>query len=266
MDTKHAILFGATGGIGQNLLELLLLEGYDVLLPVRNISLAELNLQKYILDSQNSVKFTQIDLGDSQSIKDFILRFQERQPSLLIFASGIRGANFLDNQNLDFEINYVAPLTIAIDFLTKFPSLSVINVTSSAAFRVKITSSSALFHKKNSSFGGNYAKSKLALVLASSCLSKLYPESRIISVDPGSNRTKMTLGHKAPLILRIAAMLFFSDPHVGADRVMNAIFSKDITSGAHITAKGKTRDMERYKSLLSFINLQIEKGFPYMPL
>ena len=266
MNTKHAILFGATGGIGQNLLELLLLEGYDVLLPVRDISLAEANLQQCILGAQNSVEFTQIDLGDSHSIRGFILRFQERQPNLLIFASGIRGAHFPDKKNLDFEINYIAPLTIAIEFLRKIPSLSVINVTSSAAFRLKIGSPSALFQKKNSSFRGNYAKSKLALVLASSCLSTLYPDSRVISVDPGSNRTKMTLGNKAPLILRIAAMLFFSDPRVGAERVMDAIFSKDITSGTHITPKGRTRDMERYKILESYINLQIKKGFPYMPM
>jgi short-subunit dehydrogenase len=266
MNTKHAILFGATGGIGKNLLKLLLLEGYDVLLPVRDISLAEMNLQQCILGSQNSIKFTEIDLGDSHSIMDFILRFQEEEPNLLIFASGIRGANFPGDKNLDFEINYVAPLTIAIEFLRKFPSLSVINVTSSAAFRLKIGSPSALFHKKNSSFGGNYSKSKLALVLASSCLSKFYPESRIVSVDPGSNRTKMTLGNRAPLILRIAAMLFFSDPRVGADRVMNAILSNEITSGTHIAANGKARDIGGYKSLESYISLQIKKGFPYMPV
>lgn len=266
MNKNHAILFGATGGIGQNLLRLLLLEGYDVTLAVRSIPSAQLLFQHFLLGSQNSVKLLQVDLEDTQSIKDFILRFRERQPNLLIFASGVRGTNFRDSKNFDFEVNYVAPVTISIEFLRKSPLISIINVTSSAAFRFKIDSPSALFLKTKSNFGGNYAKSKLALVLASNCLSKMYPKSRIISVDPGSNRTKMTLGDEAPLILLVAAKLFFTDPLVGAGRIMNAISRTDIPSGAHITAKGSVRDMLRYENLASYISKQISNGFPYMPV
>ena len=263
MNRKHVILFGATGGIGQKLLGLLLREGYDITLAVRSIPSAEVIFHHFIADTRNSIRLFQVDLADAQSIRDFLLRIEGERMDLLVFASGVRGDN---STNLDFEINYVAPITITCVFLRKFPFLTVINVTSGAAFRFRIDSPRELFHKSNSSFGGNYAKSKLALALASYCLSNEFPDSRIISVDPGSNRTKMTLGNGAPVVLRIAAKLFFPEPLVGAKRIMKVITSRDIPSGVHVTAKGKLHDLNPYKNLASYLTQQIDNGFPYMPV
>ena len=266
MGLKHVILFGGTGGIGGNLLSLLIHDGYFVTLAVRKITSAEALLKKYSLEQQNLIELQQVDLGDEQSLKDFLLRFQSIDLEMVIFASGVRTNNNLSNLNFDFAVNYVAPITVVINLLEKFPKLRVVNVTSSAAFRFKITSPKSLFTQSSSSFGGNYAKSKLALVLATSCLSKMYPDSQIISVDPGSNRTQMTLGRHAPVMLRVAAAIFFSNPNVGAKRIMNAILNNNISSGAHVNGNGKLRDLTPYANLSKYIDSEIAKGYPYMPM
>jgi NAD(P)-dependent dehydrogenase (short-subunit alcohol dehydrogenase family) len=266
MGLKHVILFGGTGGIGGNILSLLIHGGYFVTLAARDISSAEELLKKYSLEQQNLIELQQVDLGDEQSLKDFLLRFQPKDLEMIIFASGVRANSSSSNLNIDFAVNYVAPVTIGINLIERFPTLRVVNVTSSAAFRFKLDSPESLFIQSSSSFGGNYAKSKLALVLATDCLSKMYPESKIVSVDPGSNRTQMTLGQDAPFILRVAAATFFSNPNVGAKRIMNAILNNDITSGAHVNGSGKLRDLTRYANLSKYVKSEISKGYPYMPL
>jgi NAD(P)-dependent dehydrogenase (short-subunit alcohol dehydrogenase family) len=266
MKNKHVILFGATGGIGRNLLWLLLREGYYVTVAVRSIPSARVILRDSIRSKRDSVDFTHVDLREMKSIEEFVHRYKEERTDILVFCSGVRGANITKSSNVEFEVNYVAPIMIAIEFLKKNPEISIINVGSSAAFRVRLNKPSSIFHRSHSKFGGNYSKSKLALILASNCLSKKFPDSRIISVDPGSNRTKMTLGVEAPLILRIAAKFFFSDPSVGAERIMSVISSSEISSGAFLTSKGKIRDMRHYKDFLDYIDLEIANGFPYMPL
>jgi NAD(P)-dependent dehydrogenase (short-subunit alcohol dehydrogenase family) len=266
MGTKHVILFGGTGGIGENLLSLLVNRGYFVTLAVRNIAKAAVLVKQYSTEQQNSIELLQVNLEDEQSLKDFNLRFQSEQLEMVVFASGLRANNSSSNLNLDFAVNYVAPITIGISLLERFPKLRVVNVTSSAAFRFKLNSPKSLFAQSSSRFGGNYAKSKLALVLASGCLSKMYPDSQVISVDPGSNRTQMTLGQDAPLILRVAAATLFSNPNVGAKRIMNAILNNDIPSGAHVTGNGKLRDLAPYASLRNYVHIEISKGYPYMPV
>lgn len=266
MGMKHVILFGGTGGIGVNLLSMLIHGGYFVTLAVRNISKAEALVKQYSAEQQNLIELLQVDLEDEQSLKDFLLRFQLEHLEMVIFASGVRANNSSSNLNFDFAVNYIAPVTVGINLLERFPKLRVVNVTSSAAFRFKIESPKSLFAQSSSSFGGNYAKSKLALVLASGCLSRMYPDSQVISVDPGSNRTQMTLGQDAPLILRVAAATFFSNPNVGAKRIMSAILNDNIPSGAHVTGSGKLRDLKPYASLSKYVYNEISKGYPYMPL
>lgn len=266
MGLKHVILFGGTGGIGRNLLSLLIHGGYFVTLAARDISNAEALLKKYSLEQQNLIELQRVDLGDEQSLKDFLLRFQPEDLEMIIFASGVRANNSSSNLNVDFAVNYVAPITIGINLIERFPELRVVNVTSSAAFRIKLDSPKSIFTQSSSSFGGNYAKSKLALVLATNCLSKMYPESQVISVDPGSNRTQMTLGQDAPFILRVAAATFFSNPKVGAKRIMKAILNNDISSGAHVNGNGKLRDLTPYANLSKYVISEISRGYPYMPM
>lgn len=265
MGAKHAVLFGGTGGIGRNLLSLLLHYGYRVTLAVRNTSHAYAITKQYSYKGSSFVDFIEVDLVDEQSIREFLIRFQPRELDLVIFASGVRGPSPLKDFNYDFEVNYVAPVSIGIDLLGRFPKLQVVNVTSSAAFRFRLNSPEFLFVKSNSNFGGNYAKSKLALVLASVCLSKMFPHSRIISVDPGSNKTKMTLSTEVPYILRFASTFFFSDPNVGASRIMNVILNTQIPSGTHINGNGKLRDLISYNNIINYVSKEISNGFPYMP-
>ena len=266
MGTKHVILFGGTGGIGQNLLSLLIHSEYFVTLAARNIPKAEALVKHYSIEQQNLIEIQQVDLGDEQSLSNFLLRFQPEDLELIIFASGVRAKNFSSNLKFDFDINYITPIMVGINLLERFPKLRVVNVTSSAAFRFKLESPKSLFAQSSSSFGGNYAKSKLALVLASDCLAKMYPDSQVISVDPGSNRTQMTLGQDAPLILRVAAATFFSNPNIGAKRIMNAILNNNIPSGAHVNGNGKLRDLKPYATVSNYVNNEISKGYPYMPL
>jgi NAD(P)-dependent dehydrogenase (short-subunit alcohol dehydrogenase family) len=245
----------------------LLIHGeYFVTLAARNIPKAEALVKRYSIEQQNLIEIQQVDLGDEQSLSNFLLRFQPEDLELIIFASGVRANNSSSNLKFDFAINYITPITVGIKLLERFPKLRVVNVTSSSAFRFKLESPKSLFAQSSSSFGGNYAKSKLALVLASGCLSKMYPDSQVISVDPGSNRTQMTLGQDAPLILRVAAATFFSNPNVGAKRIMNAILNNNIPSGAHVNGNGKLRDLKPYATVSNYVNNEISKGYPYMPL
>jgi NAD(P)-dependent dehydrogenase (short-subunit alcohol dehydrogenase family) len=266
MDRKHVLLFGGTGGIGVNLLSLLIQGGYFVTLAVRNISKAVALVKQYSADQQNLIELLQVDLEDEQSLKNFLLRFQSEHLEMVVFASGVRANSSSSNLNIDFTVNYVAPVEVGINLLERFPRLRVVNVTSSAAFRFKLESPKSLFIQSSSSFGGNYAKSKLALVLASGCLSRMYPDSQVVSVDPGSNRTQMTVGHDSPLILRVAARSFFSNPNVGAKRIMTVILNNDVPSGSHVNGRGKLRDLKRYDILSKYVQAEIFKGYPYMPV
>lgn len=262
MSKRHAILFGATGGIGKNLLNLLGREGYEVTVAVRNIPLAREVLKNLILEFENQVTFAEINLANSISVKNFVKKYKNTKTDILIFASGVRGSN--SKKHIEYEVNYISPIAIASEFLNLQPTLSIINVTSSAAFRIYRNSPNSIFISDNSKFGGNYAKSKLALVLATMCLSEMYPDSRVISVDPGSNRTKMTLSKNAPFLLRVASFIFFTKPLIGANRIMDAINSLEFPSGVHINANGKIRDMSKFKNHKLHIEAQIKKGFPYM--
>jgi len=266
MGIKHVILFGGTGGIGRNLLSLLIHGGYFVTLAARNISNAEALVKQYSVEQQNLIEIQQVDLGNERSLSNFLEQFQSEDLELVIFASGVRVNNSSSNLNSDFAINYIAPIRVSINLLERFPKLRVVNVTSSAAFRFKLESPKSLFAQSSSSFGGNYAKSKLALVMASGSLSKIYPDSQVISVDPGSNRTQMTLGQDAPLILRVAAAIFFSNPNIGAKRIMKVIFNNNVPSGAHVNGNGKLRDLKPYATISKYVNNEISKGYPYMPL
>jgi NAD(P)-dependent dehydrogenase (short-subunit alcohol dehydrogenase family) len=265
MSRRHAILFGSTGGIGLKLLELLLSNDFDITLPVRDTNSARKWFESISIKTKNAITLVHVQLEEEKSIKEFLVNFKEENLSCLIFASGVRGQTTTENINLDFEINYVAPVAISIEMLKKFPRLTVINVTSSAAFRLKLDSPKDLFVKSELQFHGNYAKSKLALVLASKCLAKMYPESRVISVDPGDNRTKMTLGRGSPWLLRFVAKFFFPNPSVGAHRVFKNVLDDNLISGSHITAKDKVMDTKRYEHVTHYVFRQILSGFPYMP-
>lgn len=258
------MLFGGTGGIGRKLLSLLLDNGFFVTLAVRNVPHAKSMFRQYLDDGLNQIEFVDVNLEREQSVKYFLERFHIEKLDAIIFASGVRGSSSSMGIKPDFEVNYVAPLTIGIHFLEKFPALRLINISSSAAFRFNLDSPKSLFVKGPSSFGGDYARSKLALTLASYSLSQMFPASHIISVDPGSNRTQMTLSRTAPLILRFAAA-FFSNPNVGAKRIMNAFLNKEVPSGTHINANGKYRNLTHYRDAVKYVHSEIRNGYPYMP-
>lgn len=87
---------------------------------------------------------------------------------------------------------------------------------------------------------GPYFKSKLALTQITNNLAKneAWSKVRILNVDPGPNKTKMTKGSAMPAWLLPLRNLYFPSPTVGAKKLYNAAFLEELQGKTGVYVSG----------------------------
>ena len=103
--SKHAIVFGATSGIGKELAKLLVNDGYKVVITGRRKKKLEAikatNPNQYIIKQHDITDVASTDVIFKEIIKEL------KTVDLIISSSGVGGANY----NLEWEIEYNTIMT-----------------------------------------------------------------------------------------------------------------------------------------------------------
>jgi hypothetical protein len=47
---------------------------------------------------------------------------------------------------------------------------------------------------------------------------------------------------------------------------MKVILNNNVPSGAHVNGNGKLRDLKPYATISKYVDSEIPKGYPYLPL
>ncbi|MEO0790702.1 MAG: hypothetical protein AAFY36_18710 [Bacteroidota bacterium] len=86
--------------------------------------------------------------------------------------------------------------------------------------------------------------SKLTLVLLMNHLSKEWKNIRVVNVDPGAIKTKMTAGEGMPFWMRPIRNLFFKSPEEGAKNLYEAAFEDESNESGVYISNGRARQMK----------------------
>lgn len=156
---------------------------------------------------------------------------------------------YSENGNeLQLEINAISPYLLTKSLkplLDKSENPFVVNTATSGLDKKKsIDVAEFKKPKKFTKLLGSYMDSKLTLVLLMNHLSQQWGAVRIISVDPGAIKTKMTAGDGMPFWMKPIRNLFFKSPEEGAKNLYDAAFEDGYTESGIYVSKGKLRKMK----------------------
>jgi NAD(P)-dependent dehydrogenase (short-subunit alcohol dehydrogenase family) len=251
---KIAFITGANSGVGFQLTQRLLSEGWSVIALVRS---EFADNESLIRDARKSGRLSvyKADFSDFVSLRKALheIKTAENKIDVLFNNAGVslgEPGYSKQGRELHFEVNAVVPYIIAMELkelLAKGELKTVINTSSNALLMVKRFDPESL--EKPVVFKkllGPYALSKYALSLWSQemAASAILEGIEIRSVCPGPNKTVMTKGSGMPKLLIPLVPLFFSHPSVGASRLYEAAFgSHKGTTGIFIN-KGKATPLK----------------------
>jgi NAD(P)-dependent dehydrogenase (short-subunit alcohol dehydrogenase family) len=248
MEYKTAVVTGAASGVGLALTQALLLAGWKVGAVIRSKMPDDMQFENEIATGR--LVIFKGDLANKDSRSKVIQEIANELPKIdtLFNNAGVSPGEltYSPQQNeLCFEVNTLAPYMM-LQGLRK-------NLAASGKGCVVNTSSSVFMHAKSFApqdlliptapyrkLFGAYLNSKLALSLWSWKLAEELKEDgiKIISVDPGANKTQMTRGSGMPLPLLILSKLFFKPPSHGASLLLSAATSTTVNTGDFLI-KGK---------------------------
>ncbi|MEL6190989.1 MAG: SDR family NAD(P)-dependent oxidoreductase [Bacteroidota bacterium] len=246
------LLTGGHSGIGLELSKMLLAEGHHLGLIVRTEGRKQETLR--ILGDEGKVDFFLCDLSKQAQIAEVakdISQSWDQIDGLFNNAGLLTDQAYYSEQGneMQFEVNTIAPylLTKALKpLLDKADAAFVVNTATGGLHNQKAIDIGEL--KKPSKFVkllGSYMKSKLAMVAIMNFLAEEWPEIRILSVDPGPNKTKMTSGSGVPNWIKPFRRFLFSSPDKGARLLYQATFHDQFEglTGVYISGN-KAREMK----------------------
>ena len=223
MKGKNILITGGHSGMGLELTKMLYDEGHKIGLIVRNEK-----------RKNDAIK----ELGDSPRIDFFFADLSKRQDIIrvseniksnwkkidIVFNNAgvlLDKLYFSDDGNeLQLEINAISPYLLTkelLPLLEKSQNPLIVN-TATAGLQNKKSIDIPNFKrpKKFTKLTGSYIDSKLAMVLLMNYLNNKNENLRVISVDPGATKTKMTAGDGMPMWFKPIRNLFFKSPKEGA--------------------------------------------------
>ncbi|MEM0911039.1 MAG: SDR family NAD(P)-dependent oxidoreductase [Pseudomonadota bacterium] len=239
------VLTGGHSGIGLALSNTLLSEGHELALIVRNEERAE-QVKESLINATN-VTFFYADLAKQSDVLNVAKKITEQWPQIdgLFNNAGILlDKNYYSEQQneMHLEVNTLAPYVLTQALVKNLQSSHeafVINTSTGGLHNQKSIKLEQLIQPKTFvKLMGAYYQSKLATVVVMSELSEHHPQLRILNVDPGALKTKMTGDKDAmPWIMRIIRALFFQAPDKGAQKLYNGAFSAEFKTltNAYIT-------------------------------
>jgi NAD(P)-dependent dehydrogenase (short-subunit alcohol dehydrogenase family) len=231
-----ALITGANSGIGLELTQKLLGEGWDVIALIRSDFVDETPV---ISQAQRDgrLRVYHADLSDSVSLRQGLAGITAHEQHIDILFNNAAAATgdirySPQGCEMHFEVNTVVPYIITRTMqplLRKGTLKTVINTSSNALLYIRQFDLERLMHPtRYQAIIGPYGASKLGLSLWTHALAPALAEEgiEIRSVNPGANKTKMTLNPTAPLWMRLLRTLRFTPPSVGASRLYDAALGR----------------------------------------
>ena len=267
MARELIVVTGASAGIGRALALRLASEGVPLALLGRDEGrLATLSAELGGLGVRDAV-FIRADLAeaDARARAAAEILALDRPIGALVNNAGIalgHTTRSRQGNEIHFEVNTLAPFDLARRLRPRLaPGRGVVvNVSSGVISMVPGLDLAALqdppgFRK----LIGPYAQSKLALTTLTLALAGCGDGILYRSVDPGGNRTGMTLGPGMPLWLRLQVPVTFRAPRAGARRIQETLEAPRFAgkSGIHIargrlaTPPAAARDPENQAQILA---------------
>ncbi|MEM1337215.1 MAG: SDR family NAD(P)-dependent oxidoreductase [Bacteroidota bacterium] len=247
----NIIITGGHSGMGFELSRKNLEKGHQVGLIVRSESRKKEAQQ--LFSGKNLPLFFVADLSKRDEIEAVVQEIRKIWPKVdgLFNNAGVLLDNLYFSEygnELQLEINAISPYLLAKalkPLLDNSHNPFIVN-TATSGLNTKKSINIPEFKKpkKFTKLFGSYIDSKLTMVLLMNHLSKEWENVRILNVDPGAIKTKMTAGGGMPFWLKPIRNIFFRSPEEGAQQLYNAAFGGDfINSGAYIS-KGKTKKVK----------------------
>ncbi|MEL6636505.1 MAG: SDR family NAD(P)-dependent oxidoreductase [Bacteroidota bacterium] len=225
------ILSGGHSGIGLELSKKLLREGHQLGLILRHEGRQAAAVEA--LGTTEGVDFFYADLSKRSELAKVAEEIQGKWDRVdgLFNNAGLLAekATYSEQGNeMQFEVNALTPYFLAQalrPLLDRAERAFVVNTATSGLHRQKALDVAELKRpKKFVKLMGSYLNSKFALVLLMNHLAAEWPEVRVVNVDPGPNKTKMTSGSGMPFWLVPIRNLFFAKPTAGAGKIYDAAF------------------------------------------
>lgn len=249
----HIVITGGHTGMGLALSQRLLSEGHTIGLIVRSESRKKETLG--IFPEGSPVEVFVADLAKRAQIESVAQEISTKFDQLdgLFNNAGVLldKLYFSDYGNeLQLEVNAISPylLTQALKPLFDKAENPVVVNTATAGLDGKKSYDIAAFKKpqKFVKLMGSYMDSKLMLVLMMDYLSHLEPWNniKILSVNPGAIKTKMTAGKGMPFWLKPIRNLLFQSPEQGASRLYEAAFDLQFPSSGLYISHNKARALK----------------------
>ena len=250
-DIRTALVTGANGGIGTALCHRLSDRGARVIAHARSREKAEATVK--------GTDWLPVwgDLAkdrDVAAIAEQTGAHLHRRPlDLLVHNAGILSDSTAKGPHglgVHGEVNVLAPVRLT-EALHERGALGdgalVLVVSSTAASLAKSTDYEQLAEPDGSSLFGHYALSKSAANAATLWLAERHPALRVVSVEPGFVRTKMTRGNPSmPLPARLLAVVAARSPKHAAKRVLDHVLSDDVPSGTVLQGRKRMPDSSRW--------------------
>lgn len=229
---RLAVITGAVTGIGASLAELLVSQGWNLVLLNRSRQrTAPLLEQLRAINGEAKVEVIETDLSDHAALHASAAQITEQYESVdaLFNNAGVLREDLVvsaTGNEMHFEINTIAPylLTHALRGALKSAAGSrghsvVVTPSTAAVKSVKRFDIENLRKGTKGGLLGAYAQSKLAWAVLNAHLAESFREDGIelFAVDPGINRTGMTANSGVPLPIRLL-WRFLPKPAAGAKR------------------------------------------------
>ncbi len=247
LQSKTAIITGATSGIGRITALAIAKHGVQLVLPVRNIEKGEALKNEIKIETGNrNVEVMPCDLASLASIRQFVTDFEKKYNSLhlLINNAGLWEAKRKESDDgieMNFAVNHLAPFLLTnllLDIIKKSAPARIVNVASTAHKYGKMRFND-LEGKKNWGSMQSYAQSKLANILFTRSLAKKLEGTGVTAncLHPGVVNTQ--LFSKMPGFIRNIAGLFMISPEKGAQTSIYLAISSDVEgiSGEYFAKK-----------------------------
>ena len=248
----HILLTGGHSGMGLELTKILKNEGHKIGLILRNEKRKNDAIKE--LGHSPQIDYFFADLAKRNEIESVVLDIAKAWPKVdgLFNNAGVLMDKlyFSDYGNeLQLEINAISPYLLTkalIPFMEDTNDTPFVVNTATAGLDNKKSINIPDFKKpkKFTKLTGSYMDSKLTMVLLMNHLSAKYQDVRILSVDPGAIKTKMTAGKGMPFWLKPIRNLFFKSPKEGAQNLYEATFSKGFKKSGIYVSKGKIKNMQ----------------------
>ncbi|MEM9078761.1 MAG: SDR family NAD(P)-dependent oxidoreductase [Bacteroidota bacterium] len=251
MKNKNILLTGGHSGMGLELTKILKDEGHKIGLIVRNKK-RENDATKELGNSPQ-IAFFFADLGKREDIKSVSedLKTNWTKIDVIFNNAGVLldKLYFSDYGNeLQLEINALSPYLLTqelLPLLEKSQNPLIVN-TATAGLQNKKSIDIPNFKKpkKFTKLTGSYLDSKLIMVLLMNYLNSKNENLRIVNVDPGAIKTKMTAGEGMPFWLKPIRNLFFKSPKNGAQKLYDAAFNTKYDGKGIYISGGKVKKMK----------------------